>query len=127
MDPQQQMADRLAAQAQRPMHVFTVPAALTSVVGMKKIGMVELTGDEELLVQRRIGAEVTRIGYEMAKESLRMLDEKPVSTSDGSADRAWNQMHPKGRALVVQAYGQIHQTKREETEAFLASHTLSIE
>lgn len=109
----------------RQMHLFTIPASLQG-FGIKSIGLVELTAEEEIMATKRCANDVARLAFELAKESLRQVDGKPVSTMEGTVDRLWNRMHPKVRNLVVAAYGQIHQPEGNETAGFLASHQVQV-
>ena len=121
----EQLADRAARNNERVIHTFKIPESLAS-HGVKEIGLVELTMEEEMLATRRSRGDAVRLAYEYARECLRVVDGKTVRTMDGSADRVWNAMHPKVRQLVIRAYGVLHQPKMEEDSAFLESHEIKV-
>ena len=119
--PQEQIAEKIRREKERALHVFSIPAKLAEKIGVNNIGLVELTGEEELMVTSRARNDVARLAYELARESLRMINDKPVSTADGSADKAWNTMHPQVRGMVVQAYSDVHNADSTDVQAFLES------
>ncbi len=94
--------------------------------GVKSIGMIELTAEEELMATKRAHNDPIRLAYELSKEALREVDGRAMSTGNGTADRAWNGMHPKIRTLVVSAYGQLHSPEEQDLTSFLASQQTSI-
>lgn len=121
----EQLADRNSRLNDRVIHTFKIPETLAS-HGVKEIGLVELTMEEELLATRRSRGDAVRLAYEYAKECLRVVDGKTVRTVDGSADKVWGALHPKVRQLVIRAYGVLHQPKMEEDSAFLESHEVRV-
>lgn len=121
----EQLADRATRNNDRPVHIFKIPESL-AIHGIKEVGLVELTMEEEMLATRRSRGDAVRLAYEYAKECLRTVDGKVVRTTDGSSDKIWNAMHPKVRQLVIRAYGVLHQPQTEEDSAFLASHEVKV-
>lgn len=115
-----EMTPLTALPHQRPIHVFQVPVGLVT-YGITSIGMVELTANEEIMATKRSNNNPMQLGYELAKESLRMVDKKKVSTVDGTADAVFNNMHPKVRTLLAQAYTEIHSPKDSDSKDFLSS------
>jgi hypothetical protein len=107
----------------RLVYWYDVPLELAESTGVRSVGLVELTSGEELMAGRRATSAV-QLAYELAKECLRHSDDALLSTADGSLDAWWARRTPgmsQLRALVVTAYGQIHQPKTPDTEAFLSS------
>jgi len=117
----EQMAERAAKLRDRVVHIFKIPEAIAA-HGVKEIGLVELTMEEELLATKRARGDAVRLAYEYSKECLRLVDGQVVRTSDGSADRVWATLHPKVRQLVMRGYGLLHQPQGDEDAAFLESH-----
>ena len=105
--------------SQRPRYTYNLPNA--DEVGVKTITLVELKADEELLATKRARSDPFRLAYELAKTCLVALDGKAIDVTDGSREIAWDSMHPKVRAFVVQAYTSLHQPKEEEVSDFLLS------
>lgn len=117
----QKLSQGVPVEKGRPLYEYTIPETLAGKFGVKSVGLVELTAEEEIFATKRSRNDVVRLGFELAKESLRTVDGKPVSTTDGSADRAWQLMHPKIRQLVVGAYGDIHNPSDQEAAVFRKS------
>lgn len=112
--------------AEREKHLFKIPPKLAASSGTKTLTMVVLLGSEELLATQRAKNNPVVLSYELVKESIRKIDGKSVSTSDGSVDAAWERLHPAVRTLAAQAYVKLHTPEREEAEAFLASHEIQV-
>jgi hypothetical protein len=112
--------------AKRVIHYFTVPARLQAEVGAKRVGFVELTGREQNLASRRGGLDPIAIASELAKESLRRLDDQALSTADGSADSVWEKLHPKLRTLCTTAYATLHSPTDDEASGFLRSREIEV-
>lgn len=110
----------------RTMHTFTVPETLVAEVGVAKISVSELTAEEEMMATRRSGGDQVRLVWELAKESLRRIDDMPVSTGNGTVDAHWNRMHPKLRQMVIGAYNSVHSPDRDESKAFLGSREIEV-
>lgn len=111
-------------QIDRPIYRYTIPKNLAN--GVKKVGLVLLTTDEELRATKRAHADTHRLAYELTKQSLAEVDGKPVSEGDGSIDIAWDAMSPKVRGLVLVAYASLHTPEDEETTSFLKSQQVSV-
>lgn len=122
---EQNLSKGMPRAVDRALIVFELPESMHE-LGCKEIGLIELNADEELMATRRCRNDLTRLAYELSKESLRMIDGKMVKTGDGSADRAWNAMHPKVRGLVIQAYAEVHNAKSEEAAGFLQSRKVIV-
>lgn len=118
----------------RPVTVFTVPAALRSVgrVQVEEIGIVELDTDEEMMATKRSRNDPVRLAFELARESLRWVKKtgaasgQAVTTADGSGDAVWAGVHPKVRQLIVTAYGVVHNPTDNELALFLASRQVQV-
>lgn len=113
--------------APRAVHTFTLPASLAGESGTASVGVVALTAAEEMMASRRSQSDPIQLAYELAKESLRTVDGRAVSTADGSADVWWeNPANTKVRTLVVTAYNSVNAPSRDETSDFLKSCTVSV-
>ena len=109
---------------ERLIYWFDIPESIGASLEIEKIGMIELTSGEELMATKRIGTEMIRLGFELAKESIRFVNDNPVNTGDGSADMFWERSGTsmaKLRQLVLTAYGVIHNPVVEEVKSFLGS------
>lgn len=125
-DPREQLAASARANQSRELHVFTVPKHMAELYGIETVGLVELKASEEEKAAKRAGTNPMTLGSESAKESLRMVNGKAVSTFDGTVDTAWDTMHPKIRNMVISAYGKLHQPAQDEGMSFLESQTTSV-
>lgn len=123
---EQELSERAAARDNRPIYLFTVPPKIAAESGVSKIGLVELLGSEELTVTKRAHGENIAAAFELAKESLRRVDNKKVSTFDGSTDKFWETTKPALRLLILQAYNSIHQPSQDELQAFLGSREVQV-
>jgi hypothetical protein len=104
----------------RPLYTFKIPAKVG--VETQAVSIVQLTAGEEMMAAKRSMGDPVALSYELAKESLRRIDGKPVSTGDGSADSWWeNPNNAKARTLVVTAYNQVNSVSRDDNADFLAS------
>jgi hypothetical protein len=110
---------------ERVMHIFTVPASLTK-YGVTELGIVELNAEEELAASKRAAGDQMRVGFELAKESIRSVNGKECNTNDGTADRAWSTMHPKVRMLCIAAYSDVHQPDATDRAAFMQSRQVQV-
>lgn len=104
---------------------YTVPEALARESGVSSVTMVHLTAMDEMGATKRAGMDAMRVAYELAKASLYALDGKGFSAVNSEKDIKWQAMHPKIRALVVQAYQRIHQPKEDDAVDFLGSEVVS--
>lgn len=109
----------------RPVFTYVIPPKLHR-YGIKTVGLIELTANEELMATRRSAMSPMALAAELAKESLRKVDSKSVSTTDGTADFAFNTMHPKIRTLVMSAYNLLHNPDGDDTKGFLDSQEMSV-
>jgi len=122
----EEMAEKLAArERERPVHVYSVPPSLAG-LGIRTIGLVELTVEEEMIAQKRGRNDAMRIASELAKESLRMIDGRVLSSADGSLDAAWAALHPKLRTLVTTAFNDLHSPTDHEAIGFLKSRQVVV-
>lgn len=114
--------------ARRPVKWFTVPSRLAQETGITKLGFVELTAGEEIMATNR-AATAVQLAFELAKECLRFVNDKPVSTADGTMDSFWSRRAPemsKVRQLVITAYNFIHVPNKDEVGGFLDSMQISV-
>jgi len=106
----------------RAKYKYKVPAGMVDDFGgIKSITIVELTAEEELLAAKRAHGDAMRLALELAKESLRYVDDQELNTGDDSSDRAWARLGPKGRTMVLTAYSQTHTPKGEDVADFLST------
>ena len=103
----------------RVRHDFTLPTG-------QVVGIVELTIDEEMMAAKRSGNDPMKLAWELAQESFRALDGAKLSTGDGSANRAFADLPPKARALIVTAYQNVNNPPQTELDAFLKSHSIQV-
>lgn len=117
------------AAPQREVYTFTLPENLRVTTGFSKIGLVELTADEELQAAARSGNSPVRLLWELVKQSVAYVDGKRVHTGDMSTDAFWNSKKknmPKVRSLITTAYNRIHNAAPEDADAFLESLSISV-
>jgi hypothetical protein len=117
------------ARPQREIFWYDVPERVSKMTGIQKVGVVELTSKEEMMAARRSEQDPIRLAFELAKESVRFLNDDPVNTGDGTTDTFWG-TPGRGKAalrqLIIAAYGQIHNPGNEDIAAFLASQRMVV-
>lgn len=131
-----EQAESIAATAgaSRAIHYFKLPKKLAQSTGITHLGLVELISGEEMTCTARAENNQVRLGFELAKESLRVVrrakgPEERLSTSDLSSDKFWGleaMGMSKVRQLVLAAYGKIHNPGEADAEDFLGSHSVEI-
>lgn len=115
--------DRKIAEARkdRLITLFDVPESIAADVGVRQVGFVTLTADEELLCFNRARGSSARLASELAKASLVEADGKPLSGADGSVDSFFSRADPRLRQLILTAYTELHAASAEDADAFLKS------
>ena len=108
----------------RVIHRFNIPQSIPG--DIRSLGLVEITAEEELRVEQRCKGAPDKRAAEMSKQSLVEVNGEAVRLSDGSADKAWNSMHPKVRTLVASAWVKLHLATDDEVDDFFASRTSSV-
>jgi len=107
------------AKKSRPVNLFDVPESIVAICGVKEVGLIALTGDEELLCHKKAKGENAKLANELTKMALVEADGKPLSSHDGTVDTFWGNADPKLRQLILGAYAEIHGTDEEEQKDFL--------
>lgn len=89
--------------------------------GVYSIGVVVLTPNEEKTAMRRCQNDPPAMAYELAKAAMVEFNGKPLVDHDGSKDKAFSEMGPKGRRLLLEAYGDLTGVEDDDVTGFLAS------
>jgi len=110
----------------RPVFVYDVPEKMAAATGTKSIGVVQLSSRDELTAAKRANGDSNRLAFELALQSLAEVDGQAVSLTDGTADKAFNEMDPLIRNLLLNAYAQLHAPPEDVTNAFLASRRVKV-
>ena len=108
----------------RPTFTYEIPARLAAEAGIKSVTLVHLTAAEELAAAKRGGSDAMRLAQELSKAALWGLNGKQLSHANSEKEAAWHELHPKVRALVLQAYSKLHSPESEDVESFLASEVI---
>lgn len=109
----------------RPLFTYPIPKSLHK-YGVRSIGLVELTLEEEAAASRRAGNDALKLGLELASTSLRQVNGQDVSVVDGTADGAVAKMGSKVRQLLVMAYQKLHMPEKDEIEGFLKGEEVTV-
>jgi hypothetical protein len=112
----------------RPIHVYKIPANLQGCT-VREIGLVQLTVADELAGAARVAAagnSAMRLAQEGALSSLVLADGKKVSVYDGTADKVWEALGPKGRQLAIMAYSKIAMASEQDLAGFLESAEIRV-
>lgn len=118
------LMSKLGVSDTRTIHRFNVPESIPGEI--RSIGLVELTAEDELRVEQRCKGAPDKRAQELVKTSLAEVNGKAVSTLNGSASNAWNEMPPKVRTLVSSAWVRLHLASDDEVESFFGSRTSSL-
>jgi hypothetical protein len=113
----------------RVVHWFDVPVGLVAETGIQKIGLVELTSGEEMTATRRSHQDPIALAFELAKESVRWVNDTPVNTADGTADSFWARQQAgtaKLRQCILAAYGVVHNPTHNDLADFLKSRRQAV-
>lgn len=122
---QEQEAPSSSDKKGRPIFVFDVPPELAKEIGIKEIGVVELDVEEWKMAAARAGSSPIILAMELPLQSFRWADGR-ISLGDASADRVWKRLGPKGRDLVVAAYGNVNGNSTEDMKGFMASRRVVV-
>ena len=128
--PQPMTGAMMPAAAPRALHTFKFPDSIAQRFGVKEIGIAEITARDHANAMQRAKAANSQMGaasiagFELALESLRMVDGKMVNTYDGTADAFWNGTSQIIREMVVAAYGKVNTPEGDDVDAFLKSRGL---
>ena len=105
----------------RAVNLFEVPESIAATSGVKEVGMVTLTAQEELDCFKRAKGENAKLASELCKTALVEADGKPLAQADGTVDTFWKELDPKLRQLVLSAYTELHAAPEEDQASFLKS------
>jgi hypothetical protein len=105
----------------RAVNLFDVPPEVAAASGVKEVGLVQLTTEEELLCFKRAKGDNAKLAMELSKAALVEADGKPLQSHDGSVDTFWKDAEPRLRQLILTAYADLHSAKEDDQKDFLAS------
>ena len=80
------------------------------------VGIVALTGDEEVEAISNASASQGTVFIEMAKASLRFWDGAPVKRGEFEEKLLWQRMGPVARSLVIMNHNEISNPSKEIVE-----------
>lgn len=115
---------------------YDVPEEIWDEVGstedfgaIRTFGLKLLTPLEEKQGVARAKGDSLRLAYELAESSIAYVrdengQEHQVRSHDGTLNMLAAQMHPKLRALIMQAYSEIAAPAEQTTDVFLASRRI---
>lgn len=115
-----------AREANRVVHTFDMPERIARLTGIKSVGLVELTAEEEMEATKEGGMSAAKTGWSLIRMSLKEVNGRKVYAHDLSQDKAWEQMGPVGRTLVTTAYGELNNPVGDETATFLKSRRTTV-
>lgn len=110
----------------RAKYEFEFPAHVAADIGITKLVLTELTPSEEIRAAKRAENDAFTLVQELAKESIREVDGRPVSTSDESADIVWVQLGQVGRSMLMNATQAVSQPSKDDLRSFLLSRKVTV-
>lgn len=108
----------------RPTYTYRVPSKLAAESEIESVTLVHLTAAEELAAAKRAGNDAMKLAQELSRAALHGLNGKTLSHANSEKEIAWHKLHPKVRALVLQAYSKLHSPESEDVESFLSSEVI---
>ena len=118
----------------REIYVYYVPRAIddetgqelahSAIPGVESIGIIVLTPNEEKAAARRAGDQQHALAFEIAKAALAEYNGSKVASHDGSADKAFTDMGPQGRRLLMEAYVDLTGVDDTVVAGFLTSRKI---
>lgn len=119
--PQREIYEYEIPEELAPYAAVTPQGAPPTYGPFKTIGMKLLTPLEEKTGAARCNGDPMRLAYELSLVSLAEINGRAVQGHDGSQERAYFEMHPKIRALVMQAYSELSVPEESASQSFLKS------
>jgi hypothetical protein len=121
----------LSPRSNRPTHTYDVPPRGWAIVGIKSIGLVRLTADEEIAVLQKARSsaklgDAVRVQYELAKAAIVSIDGQALRQHTEALEVAWNALTPPARTLLLRAYQDLHAVDEDITADFLKGKTTTV-
>jgi hypothetical protein len=115
----------IAARSAQPRHQFTIPPNVRGPNDPSTVVLLELTSGQEETAAKIAGddSSTLRLASEMCKLALYKVDGRLVDHANAEAEFYWARWSTKVRRLIQSAIGKIHNTTKEEDDAFFASQT----
>lgn len=115
------------ARQSRAVYRYSIPESLRGQQNVpKKVGMIQLSADQELMASRVGKFDFTKAQYAATKLSIVEFDGRPVDQANAEVDKFWERVDPRVRALLVQAYTKLSSPTKEEEDAFFGSEEASV-
>jgi hypothetical protein len=126
----QKLVDARRAPSDRPITTYTLPDDAVrqslSKTPVRKVGMRDLTAEEERLALALGKFEPGKADHEAVKLSIVALDGRAVNNGEGEVDTFWSQCGPKARSLLTEAYERRSGFTMKEAVDFFKSAETSI-
>lgn len=112
----------------RPVHTYTIPESLRDKSGLvpAKVGMVQLTAEQELLASKLGQYQLLKAQYAATKLSIVEFDGRAVNASSAEVDKFWERVDPRVRNLLLQAYQKLATPSDDEEADFLKSEEVRV-
>lgn len=110
-----------------PKYTYTIPnKARTREKDPKKVTLIELSANEQMLARRQGGEDGRGAPEELVKMALFEVDGRRVVQANADQDTLWGRFGPKVRHLLMLAYAEIHQANKEDEDGFFASRVIEV-
>lgn len=110
----------------RARYDFEFPKDIADDIGISKIAIMELSPNDEIRAAKRSENDAYTLVQELAKEAIKEVDGRPVSTGDETCDIVWSQLGPVGRSLVMNAVQALSQPEKDTLKSFLNSRKVTV-
>lgn len=131
MSNSHEIDDVLAPSSKIAVHFYKLPPSLKPVAkDITEIGVRELSAMDDIGAAERSQSSPMRMAFELTILSFAAVKRgtklERLHFHDGSAERAYNALHPRVRQLLQTAYAKVHGNDKEDTEAFLEAHHVEV-
>jgi hypothetical protein len=100
---------------------YKIPEANQFEGGPKTIAFKELTSHDEEMAAEFAGGNDNKYVIELVKQSIALLDGKPVDWGNDDVNVFWHKAGPSLRTLCVNAYVKLHKVEKKDSKSFFDS------
>jgi hypothetical protein len=106
-------------------YTYTIPEDARSIEApVEKVTLKKLKGHDQEMALERGGGDPLKTGIELAKQSVVALDGKPFIPTDPDSEITWNNLDPRAREFISNAYYRLHRVSDKQVEDFLKTEVV---
>jgi hypothetical protein len=107
----------------KTVHTYTLPEGIRN-GGPTKVGIVQLSADQELLASKMGNFNFTKTQYAAVKLSIVSFDGRPVDHD--SVESFFDGADARIRSLLLQAYNKMTSPSRDDEDSFFKSEEIQV-